>query len=279
MRFKKVLLFLPLIGLTSCGYSLSYLVEGNKYNSPIFKENYYTHWDNNYKNAKIGIEKTLDSDHFITSFNDLWKYDARMISKPDIYDVYEYGKEYKMIGVDKQFNYGYQSKLFDGQVVCGGYYQLSRIQIDGNGFSGSFEKESNELSYFALQFKSTTDSKQECLAVNETGTPYVHSNETSLYHSSTITLNIGIYTKNNKNELVKNSYTAVIENSGTNNGSRYIFFAFDLKEDSLSRMIGFSITYTVDDELINWNKNHGGPETLDYALFLYEMFLPYTSWN
>ena len=39
MKYKKFLLLLPMIALTSCGYSLSYLVEGNKYNSPVFKEN------------------------------------------------------------------------------------------------------------------------------------------------------------------------------------------------------------------------------------------------
>ena len=288
MKLKKLLIFLPLIAVSSCGYSLSYLVEGNKYNSPIYKENYYKYWDPTYKNAKKGVEKTLGEDEFITSFNDLYKYDARMITKPDMYDEIDYAKEYKMNNIDKQFNYGYQSKLFDGQIVCGGYFQLSRIQIDENGFSGSFEKESSELSYFALQFKSTTDSKLPCLRMDESGPENVrvHNNpaagdgESSLYHNSVIDLTISLYTKNAANELVRNSYTASIENKDTNNGSHYIFFAFDLKNENLSRMVGFSITYTVDDELINHNKGVPGvPESLDYALFLYEMFLPYTSWN
>lgn len=288
MKVKKFLLFLPLVSLASCGYSLSYLVEGNKYNSPIYKENYYRYWDPTYKVAKKGVEKTLNENEFIAKFKDLYKYDARLINKSDLYGDIDYGQEYKMNLVDNQFKYGYQSKLFDGQVVCGGYYQLSRIQIDEKGFSGSFEKESSELSYFALQFKSTTDSKLPCLRLDETGPENVRvhndpmhgDGEASLYHTSVINLTIGLYTKNLNNELVRNSYTAVITNERTNDGSAYIFFAFDLREEHLSRMVGFSISYTVQDDLIDHNKNvPGTPESLDYALFLYEMFLPYTSWN
>ena len=74
LKNKKYFLLLPLVALTSCGYSLDYIVEGNKYNSPVFSENYYRHWDDELKHAKQGL--SLDVENSITNFSDLFKIDV-----------------------------------------------------------------------------------------------------------------------------------------------------------------------------------------------------------
>lgn len=271
-KHKKYLLLLPVAALTSCGYSLDYIVEGNKYNSPIFAENYYCHWDNELKNAKQG--QNVDVEDYITSFSDLFKIDANVFDEYAVAD--EYGQDYKMNAVDDMFNYGYQSKLFDGQVQCLGYYQLARVQIDGNGFSMRFSKEGNGLDYFAIQFKATTDNTATCYKLNS---DELAERDSDMFHNSVVYLTVSLYTKNDNNEIEKNNFNVEVDfnNNTTNYGSHYKFLAFSIKEYNLSRLVGISFTYTVDDELINWNKTKG--VDIDYSLMLYELFLPYTNWH
>ena len=271
-KHKKYFLLLPLVALTSCGYSLDYIVEGNKYNSPVFAENYYRHWDQELVNAKEGLN--VDVENNITAFSDLFKIDASVYDKYKTSD--DYGEDYKMNLVDDMFNYGYQSKLFDGQVQCLGYYQLARVQIDEGGFSMRFSKEGNNLDYFAMQFKATTDNTAKCYMVNS---EEFATKDADMFHDSTVNLAISLYTKNDDNNIVKNDFKTSIDfnNHTTNYGSHYKFLAFSLKDYNLSRLVGISFTYSVDDELINWNKQKG--IDVDYSLMLYELFLPYTSWH
>ena len=279
----KYLLILPVLGLTSCGYSLGYLVKGNRYISSDFQENYYRDWNAELKNANKASSIDV-TEKKITSFNDIAKVDPNFLVDPSITDVEDYGKSFKMSDVDESFKYGYQSKLFDGRVICGGLYQRSRVQSDANGFSVRFAKESNDLNYFALNFKTTTDNTVNCYPVGEDQTLDEqglegNARDKKQFHNSTFTLKIGIYTK--ENEKIVNheftSYMAYLDNQ-TNNGSFYTFFAFDLKEYNLSRCVGFSISYdNLSDELIDWNKNKGVDIT--HALFVYEAFLPYTVWH
>ena len=191
----------------------------------------------------------------------------------------DYAEDYKMNDVDELFNYGYQSKLFDGQVQCLGYYQLARVQIYESGFSMRFSKESSELSYFAMQFKATTDNTVSCYPIDSDVISDASdmNHDVKLFHSSTIKLNVGIYTKDG-NDIKKNTFSSIVVNENTNRGSSYIFHAFDLKEYNLSRCVGLSVEYEiVEDKLVSQNKEKG--INLDYSLMLYEMFLPYTSWN
>ena len=65
----KYLLLLPLTTIVSCGYSSSYLVEGNKYTSAKFSENYYTHWDNELKSAHKNEVIDVTNEALITGIN------------------------------------------------------------------------------------------------------------------------------------------------------------------------------------------------------------------
>lgn len=276
---KRFLTLFPLVFLTSCGYSLSYVVKGNQYNSPIFNNNFYRVWNSELKNASVLSERTLASNEFITKFSDLKEYDPYMALEP--YDTADdFGKDHKLINYDNSFNYGVQSKLFDGQVQCLQMYQLSRVQVDSNGFSVRFTKEGHNIKYLAMQFKTTTDNTVECFNLNEDkehNEPHKQS-DTALYHSSTLTLTTTLYVKDDSNKINAKKFTSEIVNDHTNNGGAYIFYSFSLEDEDVDRLVGFSITYTVDDELINHNHNQG-IDNISYAIFLYEVFLPYTTWN
>lgn len=278
MHKKKLLLLAPVFFLTSCGgYSLNYLVKGNTYNSGVFKENYYTHWDDEFKNLTPN-KHNVDT---LFSFADLFKLDAKVFDKYQ--SSSDYANDYKMNNIDEMFNYGVQSKLFDGQMVCGAQngrpelaYQLARVQTSESGFSIRFSKESDELTYFAMQFKASTDNTvKEVYKVNS---DQLAKNDTDMYHNSYVHMMLSLYVKSDTG-IVNHEFDfdVNIDNNHTNNGGYYTFIAFDLKEYNLSRLVGLSLTYTVEDELVSWNKTKG--IDIDYALFLYEMFLPYTTWH
>ena len=286
--FRKYFLLLPIVILTSCGTAVDYLVPGNKYISPIFTENYYTHWDSELKNAKKEEAKDF-TDRSITKFNDLDLIDPNVATGiVSFASANEYGAAYKMNSVDDSFNYGYQSKLFDGQMVCGAQnyhpeyaYQLGRIQTNEKGFSVRFAKESDDLHYFAMQFKASTNNQFDCYPVNSDTLSLTNdtNHDELIRHNSVVDLTVTIYIKTNKG-IVGYPYTSTIEfnERNTNNGSFYIFYAFDLEDENLSRAVGVSFTFEVNDELIEWNKTKG-IDNIDYALFLYEAFLPYTYWH
>lgn len=287
-KFRKYLLLLLMVMVVSCGTSIDYLVPGNKYNSPIFTENYYRHWDKELKNARK-VEAKDVTEFSITKFTDLDQIDPNVATGiVSFANANEYGAAYKMNGVDDSFNYGYQSKLFDGQMVCGAQnyhpeyaYQLGRIQTDSNGFSVRFSKESDDLHYFAMQFKASTNNQFDCYPVNSDTISLATDgdHDSLLTHASVIELTVSIYVKTNKG-IVAHPYVSTIEfpNHSTNNGGYYVFYAFSLEDEELSRAVGVSFTFTYEDELIEWNKTKG-IDNIDYALFLYEMFLPYTYWH
>ncbi len=289
-KFKKYSLLLPLVVLTSCGTSINYLVPGNKYNSPVFTENYYTHWDSELKNARKEAVKDVTSSS-ITKFENLDQIDHNVATGIETYvDANDYGVKNKMNDVDDSFNYGYQSKLFDGQMVCGAQnghpewaYQLGRVQTNSSGFSVRFAKESDDLHYFAMQFKASTNNQISCWYEKSTDVWEFSekddiNHDTTIMHNSSIELTVTIYVKDNKS-IVAHPYVSTIDfnNKNTNNGHYYVFYAFDLESEELKRAVGVSVTYNYDDPLVTYNKNKG--IDIDYALFLYEVFLPYTYWH
>lgn len=167
MKKSRLLTLMVLPFLSSCGgFSLNYIVEGNKYNSPVFTENYYEHWDSELKNAEK--DSPIDvSENKITSFNEIGKVDKNLLIDNPYKSVREYARAYALMDVDSSFYYGVQSKLFDGEAYCDGYYQRHRVQSNGGGFSVRFQKESDELTYFAMQFKATTNNQIDCYPVDK----------------------------------------------------------------------------------------------------------------
>lgn len=274
MNKKRLFIIAPLFALASCGgYSVQYLVEGNKYNSPVFEENYYEHWDADLKSSKNVVEHKIEEEHRILAYKDIGKIDRNLAVDNPYKLVTDYGPEFCLAKVDESFNYGVQSKLFDGETICGGRTTRVRVQIPDSGFSVRFTKESDELTYFAVHFKAAIDFTDQ--RVRDYFRALRPSTPDNLGHTSILnSLTVSIYTKNDEEQIVRHNFvTEGIVINGTNLES-YYFYAFDLTKFNLSRMIGFSMEYDYTDEAIN-----AIGEDIYYSLFLYEVFLPYTFWH
>lgn len=290
-----------MFALTSCGYGLEELYDGDAYNSPIFEKNYYRVWDdelvNNITNPNAE-EIELDYEEnkvFLSYYGDehfhilepkraesntpdennpgLLTYDGIDASVADYY----YGPNKCLSKIDDSFKYGYISKLFDGQMFCGGKFQLSRVQIDEAGFGKLFEKECVSAKYFAMNFKASSDYTQK------------NDNPATNNHRSEINLKIGFYLANN-NGFEKKVYTYKLQDIEgnlttksvpTNTGDdrepaycSYIFFGFELGSTiDISRCRGISVSYELLKDPDKENKG------LDYALMLYEILLPDSIWH
>ncbi len=306
MHKKKYLLLLPIVAaLSSCGgYSLDYIVEGDKYLSSVFTKNFYEHWDGELTNAKH-VKETNVAESRITSFKQLGSLDPNYATTdPNTLSQRDYSNAHHLSNYDDMFNYGVQSKLFDGKYVCDGVHQQQlRMQIGEKGFSVRFSKESDTLSYFAMNFKATTNNQIKCYK------PYsdeISEGDRDKFHNSELDLTVTIYVKEesyivgydftshvNFNECYCNSDVIsdpIPSQKTTNDGSKYYFYGFDLskatntKGEKLSRMIGFSVSLkNIKDDLILNNEgktiDDKPVEKIDYALFIYEVFLPYTYWH
>lgn len=306
MKHKiKYLLLLPIIAtLASCGgYSLEYIVEGDRYLSPDFNKNYYEHWDNEFIDAFKSPTRSFDlndTDKYksIMSFKDIADIDPSL-ALSTYSDAEEFGEDYKLNKVDDCFNYGVQSKLFDGISFCRSRYQRVRVQARKKGFSVRLSKESDELDYFAIHFKATTNNQIGCYMCKDY--PERGKNkgdkctvDDDYFHNSSFDLTISLYCKDDDNKIVNYSFvkTITFENNTTNNGreANYKFFAFKASEldigkeetFTISRMIGFSVTFdNLNDELITYNRDEKSVDISedDYALFIYEVFMPHTYWH
>ncbi len=319
------LMFLPLLtALASCGgYSLGYIVSGDMYISANFLKNYYCHWDSELKSAKV-ISTTDVTSETIYRFDDIENIDDVLLINNPYKDsskypfeesrIRQYAKDYRMMNLDQSFYYGVQSKLFDGEAYCDSYYQRHRVQSNEGGFSVRFTKESDELQYFAMQFKATTNNQLPTYPAysytNSSGqevdnsvlinNPEKEGKDEWLYHYSKIKLNVDVYCRSD-NGINAYRFTTDVEfskvlvdvgsgktnnQSETNHGHAFKFVGFRLfseeggNKNPLSRCVGFSISFTIlNDDLIEHNKALDPTSNIDYALFIYEVFLPYTYWH
>ena len=64
----------------------------------------------------------------------------------------EWGRQNNLTKIDSSFNYGITSKLYDGRLDCGGYYQLSRVQLKREGF-GTRLPEALDINKFQMSVR------------------------------------------------------------------------------------------------------------------------------
>ncbi len=322
MKYKGLKIFSSLLlvsVLSSCGYGLSETYAGDAYNSTVFQENYYREWnkaidENNENNSIVettsrNLSYSRDStftsyyDEIVTSVDEdtatlAYEKDLYSKSKPDYYLGTGYGPTKKLSRTEDSFKYGYVSKLFDGQMFCWGYYQQSRIQMDGDGFGFLFDKEGtpSDDAYFALNFKASYDytttgqydfnydgvidedeTINDLYKVLDDGSVLTKSNLTT-----SVNFTVSFYCKTDDG-YTKKSFTYEVTDMRTNateNTSIYKFFGFKLSNCFLSRIAGISfeyeMTYDPFEDLLDIDGEYG---TLDYSLMLYECFLPNVSWS
>lgn len=293
---SKALLFVPMMALSACGYSLREIYSGTAYNSTVFDENFYTVWDadlkeeNNKISSKKSIDLDLEKDYVFETFkdpnfeyveknhNDNYIYEDEVFMEDDETRK-SFGEEMKLSKIDSSFKYGYISKLFDGKMFCDGNYQKARVQINENGFGKMFNKEVKQFDYFAMNFKSSLD---------YTVHPF---NSTK----SNIDLHITFYMKNSDNKLDAVTVNYNIDTVPTNTGdshseSCYTFFGFkfDSTRINIERCTGISVTYDLNDVTGTYREN-GETKTLtleqiksegiSHSLMIYEVFLPNSTWH
>jgi len=289
----KILLFAPVLVLTSCGYGLKETYNGIPYNSTVFEENYYNVWNDqinpyseknkiNQQSEVRHLEEnedqvfvSMDEGNFRKNDNNwasyAYGYDK---TEPEDKNLKAYGPSVKLSKYDDSFKYGLTSKLFDGQMFCNGDFQQSRTQVEpnnsskGKGLGVLLSKESNDASYFMMNFKCSVVKK------DDQNLPRASSN---------VRLYIGLYTKNSEgysyipvtfdvNDVPTNSS----DGSGETRKNNYICFGFSLKNLTTERLIGFSIQYEKISD--TYSDTHPTEETL-HAIMLYEVSFPYTTWH
>lgn len=290
-QISKCAILMPLLLLlSSCGFDLKEVYDNDGYNSPIFKENYYTKYsdaiDPNKENKIIDTKEViLNSNTVAHTYEqakkmnidaDMTKLDYSTDFKDDKYVGVGYGPTKKMNTVDDIFKYGYVSKLFDGQMFCNGGYELVRVQVAESGFGVVFDKEIAQYDYFAMNFKVVLNDPLK--EINLLGT-----------HLSSIKLNLSFYIRDGGTltqiklvDELNDLYTNGMELNGNAPNGPYVFYALDLlklKIDhgvDLTRCVGFSIDYQlIEDEVMLENPDH----EFNYALMLYEVMWPNSSWK
>ena len=300
---SKQLLILPLVVLlTSCGYDLKEVYANDAYNNPVFEENYYDiynhHIDKENPHNTITSTNEIVPSSFFRTYEELeasgldehvykkdvdgqekhgflyeadYKADPELVanfSDPNLDDSTKgYGPSYKLNRTDSIFSYGYLSKLFDGNMFCNSNFQLSRVQLNERGFGVIFDKEMVATApYLALNFKSAVNDK---------------NGKNIAPHFSDIVFNFSFYSRSGST-FSETKFVFDLEDVPTNplelhNNSAYTFLVLPLQDYNLTRVAGFSISYELkNDDIID---NAVDKSSYQYAIMLYEVLLPNSSWR
>ncbi|MDD3099421.1 MAG: hypothetical protein PHW36_03685, partial [Bacilli bacterium] len=183
---------------------------------------------------------------------------------------YGYGPSNNLIAVDDAFARGFLSRLYDGRIHCDGItYAQTRVQIDGSGYGTLFPKEMMSYRYFALSLRGADESSNYDFAmdVNINLTFYVYNHDSALYVPYLFQMkNFPIMTNSGGRTTIVGFYFAGVMGADVN---------------LIRRASGMSITfslegdyedYTIDREDTTEGKEH-------FALMLYEVLLPKSTWN
>ena len=290
MRKKAdfALLFTFAFVLTGCMNDVAELYEGHAYDTGVFSENYYSIWNDSLKNSVAPVAKTYEvtaANSFQieqdSDFAQLWSPDGFADGKAKPYYSYfadtphedagyGYGSSNNLIALDDAFARGFLSRLYDGRIHCDGItYAQTRVQIDGSGYGTLFPKEMMSYRYFALSLRGADESSNYDFAmdVNINLTFYVYNHDSALYVPYLFQMkNFPIMTNSGGRTTIVGFYFAGVMGADVN---------------LIRRASGMSITfslegdyedYTIDREDTTEGKEH-------FALMLYEVLLPKSTWN
>ncbi len=295
----KILLIAPALVVSSCGYGLKEVYSGIPYNTTDFFKNYYNVWNDNINPYKEGNKITVLKDTYeldevkdkvfrrlsdanFKDVDDSWSTYAYTYDKVEPTDgTKAYGPAVKLSSYDSSFKYGVTSKMFDGQMFCNGDYANARTQVlptnqdsenPNGGFGVLFSKESNDASYFMMNFK--------CSVV-------LADNQNLTGARSTLNLKLGLFMRNETGYTYQPlTYTIydVPTNSGDDHSAppfsmrneMYVCFGFSLEKFDTDRLVGFSVQY----EKVSDTYSETNPDKTTYhAMMLYEVSFPKTTWH
>ena len=282
MNKKLPLLLLGAVALTSCAKTERLYTE-NQYNSPVFDENYYTDWEGveNIEATNVGGAYS-HLDYSVQNESSAVKIGGEEVEgyKWGGLKEEQFGYNHNLAKVEKKFNYGVTSKLFDGRVRCEGYYQKSRVQVDKSGFAMYFPKALKQAKYLAFACRGGTDypAGQEFrysnLKINVEWSFYIHV-DSSTYSKVTYKLNQIEVPVDNGGNTAFISFTPFYDQVFT---ELYDATAMSFKWEYADTKI--------QDEIDNGNLTHkdlvddySQKEKHHLALMLYEVFIGDSIWG
>lgn len=296
----KILLIAPALVVSSCGYGLKEVYSGIPYNTTDFFKNYYNVWNDNINPYKDGNKITVSKDVYeldevkdkvfrrlsdanFKDIDDSWATYAYTYDKtePEEQGMKAYGPAVKLSSYDSSFKYGVTSKMFDGQMFCNGDYANARTQVkpigqdstDTNGgFGVLFSKESNDASYFMMNFK--------CSVV-------LADNQNLTGARSSLNLKLGLFMRNETGYTYQPLTYSIVDvptNSGDDHAfppfsmrnEMYVCFGFSLANFDADRLCGFSVQYEKVSD--TYSEAHSD-QTTYHAMMLYEVSFPKTTWH
>lgn len=278
---KKKFLLITILSLALSGCSkTSELYRRDQYNSPIFNENYYEIWDGIDKlniHENIGLYSQLSSSYSegpVKLVNGNINYNKEEYVWLDTENIdhrkeFGYNNNLALSDSNKEFRYGMTSKLFDGRVRCEGYYQLSRVQLNRNGFAMRFPKYLVSTSYLAFACRGGTDFKDHEfkkteIEIDVDWTFYKETEDQNKYESVKYQLEkVKIPVDNGGNTALVSFMPYFGEDFSELNGAAAMSFEWRLS----------NVDDKVNDDYRNNEKEH------HMALMLYEIFIGNSSWR
>ena len=130
MSKKKYLILLSIPFLASCGgFSTDYIVQGNKYNSPIFTENYYRHWDSELKKATIKDSHDVTASK-IMSYSDIGLVDKNLLVENPYPYLSMYAEANNLMKADQSFNQNYlMEKQYAKDIIKNVVFNLIKLVL------------------------------------------------------------------------------------------------------------------------------------------------------
>ncbi|MFA5481403.1 MAG: hypothetical protein WC282_03375 [Bacilli bacterium] len=275
--------------LTGCMDDVRELYDGHAYDTGDFMQNYYSTWNESLKNNVAPVAKT----YTLTSANafqietqqdlvDKLAPTDSQNSDGTPYDLfpdtpkedagYGYGPSNNLISIDESsFSRGFLSRLYDGRIHCdGSTYAQTRVQVDQSGYSTLFNKELMDYRYFALSMKGADDSEKAYpvgVFINLSLKFYVYDYVDAIYVPY----------------LFQFNNFEIMTNSGMSTTIIGFYFEFIMQNDFalLSRASGMSIEYEFAQDYsdLTSDRNEEIEGKNHFALMLYEVLLPKSTWN
>lgn len=252
---KRIIYLLTIsLLLSACG---SNGVNGDYDHSSDWNKNYYGEWSDGMKKIARNDVYLTDSSAIFKSFGD--EEFKKAFPDAEKYSLYSedeatgFGMHFKTTNYHQSFGNGYLSKLHDGRMICLGRYEKVRVQVGQQGFGTMLPVKGNEGDYFSIYYKSALDFK------SKDSSPSTH---TSVYN-----LKITLYKEN-----FATTYVYKMTDYSTN-ADIYHIFGFKI-DGGLNGVCGYSIEY----DLISDEFNDVTGKRLSHALFVYEIFMPNSTW-
>ena len=283
---KRILLLFSVFALVSCAKT-ERLYGENQYNSTNFDENYYTDWEGIDK-LNVGNESSREFTPY-SSMNNEIKIGGEIVPdyKWDGLNSEQFGYNNNLSKIEKKFNYGVTSKLFDGRVRCEGLYQKSRVQLDKTGFAMFFPKALKSTKYLGFACRGGTN--------YPSGQEFAYSDRLENKPALKINVEWAFYIHKNSNEYQKITYklkdvAIPVDASGD---TTFVNFLPYLGDTELYDATAMSFTWSAPD-IANKiaEENAKGIHTHDdlvddysqkekhhMALMLYEVFIGDSIWG